>query len=205
MSDEKLITADNIRDQIPYYLTQDQREGLVNALKDFPENTNYYLEKYPSELKEAALQGDVFANLKINTPEGPMLKRGLILSNSCDIDCNNDRDYPVRALFAPLVRMESFSTYLKGLGKDRQSINSKIDAIKKQSITNIVYLPASSYFEESLIFLDDIHQVFTDELQELLVAKNKLITLSQVGFYILLFKLSLHFCRFHEKVARYDN
>lgn len=205
MSDENLFTADNIKDQIPYYLTQDQREGLVNALKEFPENTNYYLENHPVELKEAALQGDVFANLKVNTPEGPMLKRGLIISNSCDIDCSNDRDFPVRALFTPLVSMERFVQFLKDLGKDKQSIASKVEAIKRQAITNIVYLPANAYFEESLIFLDDIHQIFTDELQDLLFEKNKLITLSQVGFYILLFKLSLHFCRFHEKVARYEN
>jgi len=35
------ITLDAIQTQIPYYLTQDGKENLVKALKDFPRGTNY--------------------------------------------------------------------------------------------------------------------------------------------------------------------
>lgn len=32
----------------------------------------------------------------------------------------------------------------------------------------------------------------------------KLVTLSQQGFYMFLLKLSIHFCRFQENIARFD-
>ncbi|HCD2128588.1 TPA: hypothetical protein NBJ12_004746, partial [Escherichia coli] len=52
-----IFDIEKFKDQIPYYLTAPQKEGLINALRDFPENTNYYLTNYHDDLKNAALQG----------------------------------------------------------------------------------------------------------------------------------------------------
>jgi hypothetical protein len=51
------------------------------------------------------LQGDVFKGLTIYGPRGSKEAKGIILSNSCDIDTNNKRDFPMRAVFAPLVNL----------------------------------------------------------------------------------------------------
>lgn len=205
MSTNVFLDVEKFKDQIPYYLTQPQKEGLVKALEDFPENTNYYLSDYPTDLKTAALQGDVFQSLTIYGPKGSRQIKGIILSNSCDIDTQNKRDFPMRAVFAPLVSLSAMVDRLRGAKIPEETIEAKLDAIKKQLVTNIVYLPECEHIPESIIFLDDVHQIPTEALREALEEQNKILTLSQVGFYILLFKLSIHFCRFHENVARYDN
>lgn len=205
MSVNVLFDVDNIKDQIPYYLTRPQKEGLIEALKDFPTNTKYYLGNYPEELKYAILQGDIFADITVYGPLGQRKTKGIVLSNSCDVDTSNKRELPMRALFAPLVSLEKLIQLFETEKVPTDTITSKIEAIKKQQVTNMVYLPENDNFKESVVFLDDIYQMPAKDLKELLDEKCKLVTLSQVGFYILLFKLSIHFCRFHEDVKRYDH
>jgi hypothetical protein len=115
------------------------------------------------------------------------------------------RDFPNKRSFAPLVNLATLVERLQKAGIPQDKIDTKLDAMKKQLVTNIVYLPSCDTIPESIIFLDDVYQVSTEELRQSLESSNKILTLSQVGFYILLFKLSIHFCRFHEDVARYDN
>lgn len=205
MSTNVFLDVEKFKDQIPYYLTQPQKEGLARALEDFPENTNYYLSNYPVDLRNAALQGDVFKQLTIYGPQGSRQIKGIILSNSCDIDTQNKREFPMRAVFAPLIKLDAMVEKLRSAQIPQGVIDQKLDAIKKQLVTNVVYLPECEHIPESIIFLDDVHQIPTEELRKALERQEKILTLSQVGFYILLFKLSIHFCRFHENVARYDN
>ena len=75
-------------------------------------------------------------------------------------------------------------------------------SIKEQKVTGIFFLPAGGGLQEDHIaLLDDIYtmpgKVFEEEK-----AKSKAFTLSQIGFYLFVFKLSVHFCRFQEQVAR---
>lgn len=53
------ITAESIQDQIPYYLSQEAKDNLVKALKRFPDNINYYINLYQSDM----LQGDGWTSL----------------------------------------------------------------------------------------------------------------------------------------------
>lgn len=62
----KIAEMDNIPDtietHIPYYLTQEQKVGLTEALKDFRINpASYYINKYLDEI----LQGDGWSNLEV--------------------------------------------------------------------------------------------------------------------------------------------
>ncbi|WP_270502000.1 hypothetical protein [Kluyvera ascorbata] len=200
-----IFDIDKLKDQIPYYLTAPQKEGLIKALDNFPDNINYYLSNYPEDLRNSVLQGDIFNALTIYSPQGTKQAKGIILSNSCDIDVSNQRDIPMRAVFAPLVSLAKIEHLLKSRGLEEKTVDSKIDAIKKQLVTNMIYLPEVDGIAESVVFLDDVYQLPTKDLQALLEQKCKALTLSQVGFYILLFKISIHFCRFHEDIQRYDH
>ena len=55
------ITAESIQDQIPYYLSQEAKDNLVKALKRFPDNINYYINLYQSDM----LQGDGWTSLEL--------------------------------------------------------------------------------------------------------------------------------------------
>jgi hypothetical protein len=194
------ITVEDIKEHIPYYLTQEAKEGLVKALKDFPEKMNYYATKRPNEL----LQGDGWNSLDIINVETAERKsiKGIILSNSCDISSENARDVPARIVFAPIFPLSLYENILAKSGIDLNKVTSKINSIKLQKVTSLFYLPKGGCLESDYIaVLDDLHtlpvQIFCKKSD-----KEKQFTLSQAGFYLFLFKLSIHFCRFHENVFR---
>lgn len=190
---------------VPAYLTPQQEGWLRDALNQFPDSFEYYLspQKYPNEL----LQGDAWANLGIINIETLERKnvRGIILSNSCDVDLANKRDWPPSLMFCPLISLDKFVSLLRGNGKGGDYIEQKLALIRRQEITSIFYLPGCpKVIEESIAFLDDIHTCNVSKLFDSANPAQKIVSLSMQGFYLFLVKLSIHFCRFNEKVTRFD-
>lgn len=200
------LDAETLIQQIPYYLTAEDQKALLNELKAIArgETAKYLLSTYRDSFKEMMLQGDGWRGFQLflfETGERRSV-RGIVLSNSCDVDPNNPREVPARVIFAPLVKLAAFEARLNasGIGADR--VADKIAAIKAQKTSNIFYLPAGGVLEEDYI-------VRFDEAHNMPVAahtassdREKLFTLSNTGFYMLVFKLSVHFCRLQEKVNR---
>jgi hypothetical protein len=90
---------------------------------------------------------------------------------------------------------------LANTGASHERISAKLDAIRKQHVTNLFYVPSGSGLEtDHVVLLDDVHtmpaEVFAAE------RGTKIFTLNQAGFYLFIIKLSLHFCRFHENLLR---
>lgn len=194
------ITSDSIETQIPYYLTREAKEGLVKALNEFPHSTNYYTTLYPEEI----LQGDGWNKLEILNFENGDRKeiKGILFSNSCDISPENKRDLNVKVTFAPVIKLTSYVQKLFNEGIDKVKIDSKVESIKSQKISSLFYLPRGAALGEDYIaLLDDVHTM-PFKAFESKSNRNKQFTLSQVGFYLFLLKLSVHFCRFHEDIPR---
>ena len=61
---------------------------------------------------------------------------GIILSNSCDVAAENQRDLPVNVLFAPLIELNKYVQSLRAVGKKDEQIESVVGNIKKQYITS---------------------------------------------------------------------
>ena len=81
-------------------------------------------------------------------------------------------------------------------------IEQKINSIIAQKTSNIFYLPASGALEDDYIIrLDELHSMPFSAHRES-PDRQKLFTLSNTGFYMLVLKLSVHFCRFQEKINR---
>ncbi len=194
------ITAEDIKEHIPYYLTQADKDGLIKALKDFPDKMNYYTTKHQDEL----LQGDGWNSLDIinlETTERKSIK-GIILSNSCDISPENPRDIPARIVFAPIIPLSLYKDLLSQKDIKAEKISSKISSIKQQKITSLFYLPKGGCLNSDYIaVLDDLHTIPAHYFYKK-TDRKKEFTLSQAGFYLFLLKLSIHFCRFHENVFR---
>ncbi|RQR81471.1 MULTISPECIES: hypothetical protein [unclassified Burkholderia] len=197
------LGIDELRRQIPPYLTQPQQDGLIQALSQFPNKIDYYLDRYHSDL----LQGDGWSSMDVIRFEDGSRKavRGIVLSNSCDIDDSNERSLPPRLLFAPLIKLARYVDLLERAGVGKPSIDGKLQAIREQGITSIFFLPAGGKLEEDHIaLLDDVHTLPVDYFRGKGEERQKLFTLGMTGFYLFLFKLSVHFCRFHENVERYQ-
>ena len=128
--------------------------------------------------------------------------KGVLLSNSCDINPNIKRELPSKVTFVPVIRLSRYAELLANSGIGNEKIKNKIVAIKEQKVSTLFYLPQGAKLEEDYVaLLDDVHTLpfvaFQAEKDQ-----RKLFTLSQVGFYLFLLKLSVHFCRFHENVDR---
>jgi len=197
-------TADSFADQIPFYLTQEEKVGLVTVLKNWPNPMDYYIQRYPNEV----LQGDAWTKLPIRSFSTGELGRvdGIVLSNSCSVDPENNRDRPQKITMAPLVNFDAYKKFLEKSGADAEQLAAKVKAIKEQRIHNVFYLPAAGEIEtDKIAFLDDLHSFPANQLDPRPSSNNsKLVTLSMVGFYLFVFKLSIHFCRLHENVERRD-
>lgn len=193
------LTAEDLSLYMPFYLTAPQREGLSKAIDAFPA-CNYYC----SEEHDGLLQGDGWTKLEILRFKDAQRRhlRGILISNSCDIDASNTRRQTPRILFAPLVPLAQYCDMLARQGASAESVGSMTAQIRKQGVTSLFYLPAGRGIGgEHVALLDNIHNLELSHYSAV-EGKSKLFTLSQIGFYVFLMKLSIHFCRMHEGEVR---
>ena len=198
--------VESIQQLIPQYLSAADQATLVRELKAIAAGgtASYVLSKYRDEFRDVMLQGDGWRGFQLFLFDSGERRsvRGIVLSNSCDVDSENPRDVPARVVFAPLVRLSTYESKLRQTGMPKERIDSKIKAIREQRTTNIFFLPAEGPLEEDfMVRFDEAHSMpvaahLTNSERE------KLFTLSNTGFYMLVLKLSVHFCRLHENVDR---
>lgn len=194
-----ILTLDEIDSYLPTYLTKEQKEGFLRELKDFP-NCNFYMQHMQNEV----LQGDGWSGFEIFDFDTGIRRgvRAIVLSNSCDIAPENARAMPTRITVAPLIAASKYERLLVANGIAQSRINSIFEQLRKQLVTSAFYLPKGGALnEDHFAFLEDVHSLPTANFLAN-TTRGKLYTLSQVGFYLFLMKLSIHFCRMHEGVNR---
>lgn len=194
---------DEIKIQFPPYLTEESKKELFAELKEYPNNLNRI---YTSIIEEGyVFQGDGIRNLPvINLPETKIENSPvLILSNTCDTEPNNKRDTSPRLIYSPIRKLSNYARYLASKSVKEEKINQHFDLIRKQEITNKLYLPQGSGLEEEcVVLLDYINNCDVSALPVERVDERRLFSLSTYGFYILLIKISIHFTRLREGVNR---
>lgn len=200
------LDADTLIQQIPYYLTVEDQKVLLKELTAISRGgtAEYLLGTEEDSFQEVMLQGDGWRGFQLFLFETGDRRtvRGIVLSNSCDVDPQNKRDVPARVIFAPLVKLATFKVLLEANGISTERIAAKIAAIKAQKTSNIFYLPAGDVLQEDYIVrFDDAHNM-PAAAHAKSGEREKLFTLSNTGFYMLVLKLSVHFCRLQEKVNR---
>ncbi len=200
------LDAETLNQQIPYYLTAEDQKVLLDEIAAISRGgtAEYLLGAFRDSFKQVMLQGDGWRGFQLFLFETGDRRsvRGIVLSNSCDVDPENPRDVPARVIFAPLVKLAAFKALLEASGISAERIADKIAAIKAQKTSNIFFLPAGGALQEDYV-------VRFDDVYNMPVAahaksgdREKLFTLSNTGFYMLVLKLSVHFCRLQEKINR---
>ncbi|WP_343684130.1 hypothetical protein [Asticcacaulis sp.] len=193
---------------MPFYLTGDPADALKSAIRDFqrsPTNAKYFIQSNKrTEFSDVMLQGDIWKNFPIYDFSSDNRRNdisGIVVSNSCDVSRENKREIPAKISFCPLVPLSKIETLL-AKEVDKKSVESKIESIKRQQTTQFFYLPAQEPLNvDCVINLSDIHSIDAGYYCKS-ASSSKFLTLSQFGFYLLTFKLSVHFCRQHENVQR---
>lgn len=197
--------ADALRQQIPYYLTAAPAQKVLLAdLKALIEGANkgYFIPAGYDGYTAEMLQGDGWRGFQIFSFKSGSVNaaRGIVLSNSCDVSAENARVLPPNVTFAPIVKLSKIVERFEAHGLDGEKVASRLTDIKAQRVTSMFYLPADGMLDEDhVVLLDDLHSMPVEVHPK---AAEKLFTLSMAGFYLFIFKLSVHFCRLHEDVDR---
>lgn len=195
------MEVDDIKKFFPTYLTDTKKAELAEALEKFNASTSPL---YTTHDTGDLLQGDVWSGLEIIEFESASRRwiHGIVLSNSCDVDDENARHLPPSLIIAPLVKLSQLERLLLENGIAASVVESKVKAMEKQQITSVFYLPtAFCLHEPHVILLDQVHSIPLNKFKEKKDTKRHF-SLNMLGFYLFIFKLSMHFCRLHENVDR---
>lgn len=198
------MNLEELKIYLPKYLSGESEKLLFESLKEFPRNIDQRLYTNYLKKKPIIFQGDGLQNLlAINLPSTETkIVSGMIISNTCDIDTQNKRNFPSQIIYAPIIDFEKYEKSLR-TKLSHEKVESHLDAIKKQYVTQIFYLPSiPDKLKESIVFLDRVHNISNDYCDRRTLDSSRIFTLSDYGNYLFLFKLSLHFTRIQDKVER---
>jgi len=201
------MNFEDIKIYLPKFLSSESEKELFQSLRDFPENidTRLYTEFLNDE--RILFQGDGIKDelLVVNLPNRDIRPApSMILSNTCDIDISNERNFPSRIVYAPIFNLGKYEQMLlEKSKKTKQQIGDHIDSVRKQEVTQMFYLPKySERLDESIVFLDRVNNYPTDLVNRAHLQENRIFTLSDFGAYLFVLKLSIHFTRIQDNVER---
>lgn len=197
------INPEDLTTGLPAYLTAADQAAITRGLRDFTQSQRlaafYYSTRDPEPL-----QGDVWGRIDVfNFSTGERKRvRALLVSNSCDISAGNERYLAAKVTVATVISMGAYRQLLLTHGLSEQRVGDHLNQVRAQAVTHLFYLPEGASMDgEHVALLQDLHSLPTQAMTED-PPKPRLASLSQFAFYLLLFKLSVHFCRFLEDVDR---
>ncbi len=186
---------------MPYWLSARERQQMYEQLKTLG-SLPYYSN---DEVGKAWLQGDLLADFPYWHHEGAQMgmarAKVLVISNSCDIASDNRRSMAISMSVVPIYSSAALGSVFGSEGLSDVQINTKMDAIRKQEVASMFFLPASGNLKCDSVA--DFSRVQSTPF-ELAVesAPMRLEVLSQPGHWLLLVKLAIHFCRLRDEVRR---
>ncbi len=194
---------DDIKKYLPKYLSGASYTELLRELKAFPENIDTRF--YEMIHEDGWLQGDGLFPMPYMVVENNSVhkSRAMVLSNSCDISVDNKRMYESRAIVAPIFNLRKLEELLvESFPSQNDRVTNFISSIRRQEVSSIFYLPVGQGMEEeSYVRFDTVNSCRISHIESE-YRPSTVFRLSNYGFYILLFKLSVHFARVQESVDR---
>lgn len=194
---------EEFRTYLPEYLSPSSKTSLFEELKQFPQNIDARLYTSKLETDGTFFQGDGLDGLWVSNLPDPTVKetRVMVLSNTCDVSEANNRLVGPRLMYCPIISLQKYGDMIRShVGG---SHDQHLAEIRRQRISSMFYLPRNSALgEEGVALLDRINNCDLQKLDVAKLTKTRLFTLSDYGFYLFLFKLSIHLTRIREGVAR---
>jgi hypothetical protein len=202
---------------LPSYLFNTEKGRIKIGLSQFFEANHHQKDKVYSNfyLEENTIlffiQGDIFNSIPAiewdddNSCYYTAFTPAMLVSNSCDISPDNNRQLPKEALFAPVIPLVEFIKGLEDDGMIKDQITSIINNLKHQDYSNIFYLPPNPLdLSENIVLLDKVYWHPSSEIQKKLadIKNERGISLDHFGFYLFIAKLSFHLCRVPEEIER---
>ena len=192
---------------LPKYLSTAAQENLFLELRQFPDNIDGRLYTIALQGERTLFQGDGLASLWVADLPGATIgkARVMVLSNSCDIAHDSGRLLGPRLLYCPIISFAKYEAMLQAQEHLRSRFDAAghLDAIRRQRNSSMFYLPTNDRLgEDAIALLDRINNCDAQAVDSDELLRNRLFTLSDYGFYLFLFKLSLHLTRIREGISR---
>ena len=124
----------------------------------------------------------------------------MLLSNTCDMDFEGKTRKKYISI-APIFSFEDFAEEGKHQEYSENGWHDFLEDIEKNRIINILHIPEKKPLKASVVFLDKICSI-DPYLLKTRLDKNKskkILSLSQIGFYFFLIKLTYHFARYEDR------
>lgn len=200
-----MMSIQDIQAYLPKYLSEENYRDLLRELDSFPDNIDQRM--YTTTLPDNVIfQGDGYESLPfvnlMKIEEGCKYRSGIVLSNTCDMAPENRRLYSSSIIYAPIMDLQKHVENLQMKKIREDVIKNHVTNLRKQAITSMLFLPANSKMPDSIVFLNRVMSVDNSYISREDLKSKRLFSLSDYGFYMLLFKLSVHFSRIQEKVSR---
>lgn len=203
---------------LPPYLSSQEKVRLKEQLSQFfspalREKGKEYEKFYLSQPPSFFMQGDIIGSLPIcdwDTEKNEYItgySPVMLVSSSCDVFHENDGLLEKEALFTQLIPLDEYFFDLKSQGFTEANIASIYSGLKHQTYSNLFYLPHNPIDKrEFLIFFDKIYWHPSSELINKVdtIDDERFLSLDHFGFYLLITKLSYHFCRVPEVRERFS-
>ncbi|MBK0370568.1 hypothetical protein [Flavobacterium agrisoli] len=200
------MKLDDFKLYLPKFLSAESDKELFDSLRGFPNNIDSRIYTNYLTNSDIIYQGDgIEEMLCVNLPDATIKPvPSMILSNTCDVDLTNVRNFPSQLVYAPIFNLEKYQNSLyKNSEKAKEQIDSHIQSVKDQKITQIFYLPkVQGKMDDSIVFFDKVCNFPNKLVPRENLKDRKLFTLSDYGAYLFLLKLSIHFTRIQDKVER---
>lgn len=198
-----MMDTNDIKKYLPKYLSAESYKELIAGLKDFPNNMDSrFYTKYLND--NVIYQGDglsgcpTFNFLTMTRKD----VHSIVISNTCDIDVSNERLFGSQIVYSPIIELDRYESILLQT-IPREKIEAHLKSIKRQEITQILYLPSNGgALKESIVFLDRIFNVDNSFVKRDMLNELRTFSLSDYGSYVFLLKLSIHFTRIQDRVDR---
>ncbi len=199
-----MMDLEVIREYLPQYLSSGSYNELLTALNAYPQQGRMYTQKLKSH--PIVFQGDGFRDLLfVHLPDMQNgMRRGMVISNTCDIYRHHERLFESRMVYAPMFTLAGYKETLRDKSsKPPQVIDAHLASIRAQEVTQAFFLPKGADLEEdSFVFLDRVQNAPLAALDDQSIVKRRIFTLSDFGAWLFALKLSIHFCRIRDKVDR---
>jgi hypothetical protein len=190
---------------LPQYLSAGAQTKLFAELGQFPNNIDQRFYTTKLENEPNIFQGDGLPNMWVTDLPGERIgkTRVLVISNSCDTSRDNKAWLGSRLIYCPIISVSKLQAALKGSTMLERDVPNYLDTVRKQYISSMLYLPFNEKLgEEAIALLDRMNNCNAQVLNIDEIVKTRLFTLSDYGFYLFLYKLSIHLTRIRESIAR---
>ena len=177
-----MISFDEIRKYLPQYLSSTSQNELFKDLKEFPDNIDQRLFSPKLLDHDLIYQGDGIEGLMVSNFPSTETRDlpAIVFSNTCDVNPENSRFFSSRIVYSPIFKLDKYKHMLikefVDTGKHAlAAINNHIEAIKKQLITQIIFLPKGNKLQDdSIVFLDRVNNYPLGEMSVEDVKRNVL-------------------------------